>query len=157
MPSSIWPLQPLPLGTSALTSLWRSCSHPNMQSLFLLFKTLPAPLLPHRTPSLVSCEPLLKRHLHKGRFPPVCVCVCVYAHDQSSPTLCNPMDCSLPGFFVLGTVQARLLEWVAISSSRGSSWHHFLSHCFIALYRLSSQAVIYFHPFIHLWIQCLLV
>ena len=86
-----------------------------------------------------------------------CVCVCVYAHDQSSPTLCNPMDCSLPGFFVLGTVQARLLEWVAISSSRGSSWHHFLSHCFIALYRLSSQAVIYFHPFIHLWIQCLLV
>ena len=87
----------------------------------------------------------------------VCVCVCVYAHDQSSPTLCNPMDCSLPGFFILGTVQARILEWVAISSSRGSSWHYFLSHCFIALYRLSSQAVIYFHPFIHLWIQCSLV
>ena len=28
------------------------------------------------------------------------------------PTLCNPMDCSLPGFSVHGTLQARILEWV---------------------------------------------
>ena len=32
------------------------------------------------------------------------------------------MDCSLPGFFVHGIFQARVLEWVAISFSRGSSW-----------------------------------
>ena len=39
-----------------------------------------------------------------------------------SPTLCDPMDYSLPGFSVHGIVQARVLEWVAISLSRGSSW-----------------------------------
>ena len=36
---------------------------------------------------------------------------------QSCPTLCNPMDCSLPGPSVHGTFQARVLEWVAISFS----------------------------------------
>ena len=36
-------------------------------------------------------------------------------------TLCNPMDCSLPGFSIQGIFQARVLEWVAISLSRGSS------------------------------------
>ena len=41
---------------------------------------------------------------------------------QSCPTLCNPMDCSLPGSSVHGIVQARVLEWGAISFSRGSSW-----------------------------------
>ena len=41
--------------------------------------------------------------------------------DQSCLTLCNPMDCSLPGSSVHGISQARILEWVAISSSRGSS------------------------------------
>ena len=40
---------------------------------------------------------------------------------QSCPTLCDPMDCSLPGFSVHGIFQARILEWVAISFSRGSS------------------------------------
>ena len=36
---------------------------------------------------------------------------------QSCPTLCDPMDCSLPGFSVPGILQARTLEWVAISFS----------------------------------------
>ena len=40
---------------------------------------------------------------------------------QSSPTLCDPMDCSLPGSSVHGILQTRILEWVAISFSRGSS------------------------------------
>ena len=39
---------------------------------------------------------------------------------QSCSTLCNPMDCSLPGF-VHGILQARTVEWVAMPSSRGSS------------------------------------
>ena len=38
------------------------------------------------------------------------------------PTLCSPMDCSLQGSFVHGILQARILKWVAISFSRGSSW-----------------------------------
>jgi len=40
---------------------------------------------------------------------------------QSCPTLCDSMDCSLPGFSVHGIFQARVLEWVAISFSRVSS------------------------------------
>ena len=40
---------------------------------------------------------------------------------QSCLTLCNPVDCSLPGSSIHGILQARILEWVAISFSRGSS------------------------------------
>ena len=40
---------------------------------------------------------------------------------QSWLTLCNPMDCSPPGSSVHGILQARILEWVAIPSFRGSS------------------------------------
>ena len=40
---------------------------------------------------------------------------------QSCPTLCHPMDCSPPSPEVHGFLQARLLEWVAISFYRGSS------------------------------------
>ena len=41
---------------------------------------------------------------------------------QSCPTLCDPMDCSLSGSSVHGIFQARVLEWIAISFSRESSW-----------------------------------
>ena len=47
---------------------------------------------------------------------------CVLRHFKSCPTLCDPMDCSPPGSSVHGILQAIILEWVAISSSRGSSW-----------------------------------
>ena len=40
---------------------------------------------------------------------------------QSCPTLCNPLDCSLPGPSIHGISQARILEWVAISYPKGSS------------------------------------
>ena len=47
---------------------------------------------------------------------------CVRAKScQLCPTLCNPMDCSPPGSSVHGILQARILEWVAMPSSRGSS------------------------------------
>ena len=51
----------------------------------------------------------------------VCVCVCVRTRTQSCPTLCDPIDDSPPGSSVHGILQARILEWVAISSSRASS------------------------------------
>ena len=41
---------------------------------------------------------------------------------QLCPALCNPMNCSLPGSFVHGILQARILEWIAIPFSRESSW-----------------------------------
>ena len=48
-----------------------------------------------------------------------CCCYCLGA--QSCPILCNPMDCSPPGSSVHGISQARILEWIAISFSKGSS------------------------------------
>ena len=45
----------------------------------------------------------------------------MWVHAQSCPTLCNLMDCSLPGSSVLGMIQARIREGVAVPSSRGSS------------------------------------
>ena len=47
------------------------------------------------------------------------VCVLV---TQSCLTLCDPMDCSLPGSSVHGILQARILEWVAVSFSRYTSY-----------------------------------
>ena len=41
---------------------------------------------------------------------------------QSCPTLCGPTDCSPPGFSVHGILQARTLEWVAISFSNAWKW-----------------------------------
>ena len=41
---------------------------------------------------------------------------------QSCPTLCDPVDCSLPDSSVHGNFQARVLEWLAISFSRRPSW-----------------------------------
>ena len=47
--------------------------------------------------------------------------VCEVLVAQLCPTLCDPMDCSPPGSSVHGILQARILEWVAIPFSRGSS------------------------------------
>ena len=45
---------------------------------------------------------------------------CVCSGTQSYPSLCDPMDCSPPGSSVHGILQARILEWVAMPSSRVS-------------------------------------
>ena len=62
---------------------------------------------------------------------------------QSCPTLCNPMDYNLPGFSICGIFQARVLEWVAISFSRGifptRKSNSGLPHCSQTLYPLSHQ------------------
>ena len=59
-----------------------------------------------------------------------CVCACACPVTESCLTLCNPMDCSLPGSSVHGILQERILEWVAISYSRGSSWPKDQTHIF---------------------------
>ena len=47
---------------------------------------------------------------------------CVHAKSlQLCPVLCNPMECNPPGFSIYGILQARILEWVAVPSSRGFS------------------------------------
>ena len=47
--------------------------------------------------------------------------MCCYLFAKLCPTFCDPVDCSLPGSSVHGISQARILGWVAISFSRGSS------------------------------------
>ena len=69
---------------------------------------------------------------------------------QSCPTLCDPMDCSLSDSSVHGIFQARVLEWIAISFSRGPSSprnqtrvSHIAGRCF---YRLSHQEDMFKYP-----------
>ena len=50
-----------------------------------------------------------------GRMPRILCCAKLL---QSCLTLCHPMDCSPPGSSVHGILQARILEWVAVASSR---------------------------------------
>ena len=61
------------------------------------------------------CNLVKIKHLQFFSVPKVLVA-------QLCPTLCNPMDCGLPGISVHGILQARILEWVTIPFSRGSSW-----------------------------------
>ena len=61
----------------------------------------------------------------QGTFPALGRLVCCVSRAkslQSCPTLCDPMDCSPPGSSVQGILEARILEWGAMPSSRGSSW-----------------------------------
>ena len=62
--------------------------------------------------SLLLVSPCIKSTLYSD-------VLCLIAH--LCPILCDPMDCSLPGSSVLGILQARILEWVAMPSSMGSS------------------------------------
>ena len=63
---------------------------------------------------------------------------------QSCPTFCNLLDCSLRVFSIHGIFQARILEWVALPFTRGSSWPRdwtnlAFPHCGQILYHLSHQ------------------
>ena len=58
-------------------------------------------------------------HLFKAWF---CSCVWMLKSLLLCQTLCDPMDYSPPGSSVHGILQARILKWVAMPSSRGSSW-----------------------------------
>ena len=61
-----------------------------------------------------------KRSSH-SKYPHLFICNCEVLVAQSCPTLWDPMDCSPPGSSVHGIFHARILEWFAISFSRGSS------------------------------------
>ena len=64
------------------------------------------------------------------RYKCMCVCVCAHAcvRAQLCPALCNPMDCSPPCSSVHGIILAWILEWIAMPSSRGSSWPRDWTH-----------------------------
>ena len=70
---------------------------------------------------------------------------CFFSVAKSCAILCDPLDCSPPGSSVPGIFQTRILDWVAISFSKGSSWPRnqthvsCLLHCRWVLYHLSSS------------------
>ena len=75
---------------------------------------------------------------------------CAYAKSlQSCLTLCDPVDASLPGFSVSENLEARILEWLAMPSSRGSSQprelNPGLSRYRWILYRVNHQGSITHH------------
>ena len=76
----------------------------------------------HGCPKAPICEGtvicLLPYLLHPSRMSPHSDSI---VKSLSHVRLCDPVDCSLPGFSVHGILQARILEWVTISFSRGSS------------------------------------
>ena len=84
-----------------------------------------------------SLGPSTLGHMHSFSlfffFTAVCVSVA-----QSCLTLCDPVDCSPPGFSVHRILQARMLEWVAISFSRGSSQPRDKTRVFLIAGRLFS-------------------
>ena len=82
---------------------------------------------------LLSSFPAFNLSQHQGLFQwvsslqylvifCVCVCVCVWRLLQLWPTLSDPMVCNPPGYSIHGILQARILEWIAMPSSRRSSW-----------------------------------
>ena len=85
---------------------------------------------------LTSSYPLLDLWLSFNQF------ICAQSL-QVRLTFCDPMHCSLPGSSIHGILQVRILEWVAISFSRGSSpprnQTHGLLNCRQILYRLSYE------------------
>ena len=70
--------------------------------------------------SFAFCNPLLKQSLLYSQDQPVLLIIGLLSESevaQSCPTLCNPIDGSSPGPTVPGVLQARTLEWAAISFS----------------------------------------
>ena len=71
--------------------------------------------IPHDSTSLAD----IYIGIYLDTYLPIHMCVLV---AQSCLTLRDPMDCSSPGSFVRGILQARILEWVAISFSNVHPW-----------------------------------
>ena len=85
--------------------------------------------------------------------------VCESEVAQSCPTLCDPTDCSPPSSFTYGILQARILEWVAISFFRGSSQPRDRTQVSriagrrfnLWVTREAHMYVIHLYPFIYWW------
>ena len=71
---------------------------------------------------LLHCRRILYQLSHQGSLPGGAAAAAVAKSLQSCPTLCDPIDGSPAGFPVPGILQARTLEWVAISFSNAWTW-----------------------------------
>ena len=82
-------------------------------------------MVDHVCPELLL-QPQRALESNFSSFPFLCMCFiyqqCMHAQSfQTCPTVCDPMDCSPPASSVHGILQARILEWVVMPFSRGSS------------------------------------
>ena len=74
------------------------------------------------------------------------ICACMLS-CFSHVWLFKPVDCSSPGSSVYGILQARILEWVAIPSSRGSFWPR--DHTHVSFISCTERQVLYLHQVMH--------
>ena len=85
---------------------------------------MPSQLKDHQLPLLESVNYIMKKCLDRKAIPThgtsLSLKVKVKVKPLSRVRLCDPVDCNLLGFSVHGILQARILEWIAISSSKGS-------------------------------------
>ena len=72
----------------------------------------------HKNIQYLSTDGRVRQRVHRNS---IIGNIHVYVGTQSCPALCDPVDCSPPGSSVQEILQARILEWVAMPSSRGSS------------------------------------
>ena len=92
------------------------CNYDSIQIL-VSYKTIHSISLGHFTLHFMP-------HFHQELFPQITICLIVWwccSVAKLCPTLCDPMDCSPPGSTVHGILQARILEQVMATRSRGSS------------------------------------
>ena len=89
-----------------------NCSHSLLQGILPIVQTQGLNL------GFLHCRLILYRLSHQEN--PCNLCMRAKSL-QLCPTLCDPVDCSLPGPSVRGILQARIPDWVAMPSSRGSS------------------------------------
>ena len=95
-----------------LPASWGTCKQVKKQQLKLDMEQQTGSKLGNEFVKAVYCHPAYLTYMQSESESEL---------TQLCPTLCNPLDCSPPGSSVHGILQARILEWVAISFSRGSS------------------------------------
>ena len=125
-----------------MIEIWASFNMAIVSHLFFVLQVAP---MVFRVVLLSKCKPILEKHSclpssgssksilfsleKKQNLNLLHRCVCVCSVSRSCPTLCRPVDCSLPGSSVCGIFQARILEWVGhfllqgIFPTQGLNWH----------------------------------
>ena len=93
---------------------------------------------------MISCSVLLDKILY------ACDALVARVRDQSCPTLCDPMDCSLSGSSFLGIFQTRILEWVAIPFSNALARITFKKNAFSESVYIQRPNKSHLHHKIHL-------
>ena len=107
------------IGCLSVANSWKKAQRFKIQSSACLWGNQIGSIVGNETDN-VNWDYIIKRFQCQAKGLGCC-CV-LYSVAQLCPTLCDPMDCSPPGSSVHGILQARILEWIFVPFSRGSSW-----------------------------------